>query len=418
MTWLLTFNHGFLTFLLILVTAGMATTSAFQLPAITGAPSRTPPSFSSTRLSLFSNPKSESFTARSKNFYKRNLTYGEDSRKYRRTVYTHEDWQKHRSPNRLFYNLSTIFSSGVYKSILGYVAATTAVATFVCIWNANKALPRLFLPLAPFTLSSPSLGLLLVFKTNTGYSRWDEARKNWGMNINHARDLCRMGNSLYNDRNVSQARRQQDLNTLALCTWAFCRAMKRQLSPAEEDEEAFQAELYEKLPTKQAKGIIQARHRPNRALQDLSTAIENLEMHFMRKDKLHSSVTKFEDNLGGSERLLSSPVPLFYTRHTARFLSIWLLLLPLGLYDVFAEYWSHWAMVPASTIISMFLFGIEELSTQLEEPFTILPMQAFCDKIYTWCTEIVSWKPGDTGMQIRDTRQEHGTMNGIDGMAS
>ena len=203
-------------------------------------------------------------------------TYGEDSRKYRRTVYTHDDWRKHRSSNRLFHNMSTIFSSGVYKSILGYVAATTAVAAFVCIWNANKALPRLVLPLAPFTLSSPSLGLLLVFKTNTGYSRWDEARKNWGSNINRTRDLCRMGSSLYNDKNVSQARRQQDLSTLALCTWAFCRSMKRHLSPADEDEEAFQAELYEKLPTKQAEGIIRAKHRPNRALQDLSTAIENL----------------------------------------------------------------------------------------------------------------------------------------------
>jgi hypothetical protein len=47
------------------------------------------------------------------------------------------------------------------------------------------------------------------------------------------------------------------------------------------------------------------------------------------------------------------------------------------------------------------LFGIEELATQLEEPFTILPMQAFCDKIYNWCKEIVSFKPGeDNGMPI------------------
>lgn len=40
------------------------------------------------------------------------------------------------------------------------------------------------------------------------------------------------------------------------------------------------------------------------------------------------------------------------------------------------------------------------VATQLEEPFTILPMQAFCDKIYNWCTEIVSWQPGDNGMKV------------------
>jgi hypothetical protein len=48
-------------------------------------------------------------------------------------------------------------------------------------------------------------------------------------------------------------------------------------------------------------------------------------------------------------------------------------------------------MVPATSLISLFLFGIEELATQLEEPFTILPMQGFCDKIGANCDEIVSW---------------------------
>lgn len=48
-------------------------------------------------------------------------------------------------------------------------------------------------------------------------------------------------------------------------------------------------------------------------------------------------------------------------------------------------------MIPATAFISVCLFGIEELATQLEEPFTILPMQGFCDKIGTNCDEIVSW---------------------------
>ena len=64
-------------------------------------------------------------------------------------------------------------------------------------------------------------------------------------------------------------------------------------------------------------------------------------------------------------------------------------------------------MIPATASISLFLFGIEELATQLEEPFTILPMQAFCDKIYNWCMEIVSWKPGDNGMNLNAPKLEH-----------
>ena len=345
-------------------------------------------------------------------------TYGENSREYRRTVYSHEDWVKHRSPNRFYRNISSITQSGVYKNLAKEVVATTSVATFVCLWNCifgdyqdfnsvshagllkDSIIPVLALPLAPFTLASPSLGLLLTFRANTAYTRWDEARKNWGMNINHTRDLVRLGNAYYDRTAVSPERAEDDLKRLALCTWAFVRSMKRHLSPEWDDEEPFRQEMLEKLPKEQAEAIFAAAHRPNRALQDLSVAIENLPMNFIRKNEIHRAATIFEDNLGSSERLLTSPIPLFYSRHTARFLSFWLLLLPFALWEPLGGSWNHINMIPVTTVLSLFLFGIEELATQLEEPFTILPMQGFCDKIYNWCTEIVSFAPGDNGMPI------------------
>jgi ion channel-forming bestrophin family protein len=105
--------------------------------------------------------------------------FGEESRRYRRTVFTHDDWVRHRSPDRFWRNVKTFFTSGVYKNIGNEVAVVTAVATFIVIYNAllggytdfsgvqheaviqNSLLPKLGLPLTPFTLSSPSLGLLL-----------------------------------------------------------------------------------------------------------------------------------------------------------------------------------------------------------------------------------------------------------------
>ena len=209
-----------------------------------------------------------------------------------------------------------------------------------------------------------------------------------------------MATAWYDNTGASEQKRKQDLNELALATWSFVRAMKRHLSPESEDEEDFKLELYEKLPREQAQAIIDAAHRPNRALFDLSIAIENLPMHWLRKNEVHKAVTIFEDNLGSSERLLTSPVPIFYSRHTARFIFFWLLFLPFALYDNFAYSWNHLALLPTISILSLFLFGIEELANQMEEPFTILPMQAFCDKIYNWCMEIVSWEAGDNGMNI------------------
>lgn len=69
----------------------------------------------------------------------------------------------------------------------------------------DSLIPVLCLPLAPFSLSTSSLGLLLAFRANTAYQHWDEARKNWGMNINHTRDLVRLGNAYYDHSAVSPA---------------------------------------------------------------------------------------------------------------------------------------------------------------------------------------------------------------------
>jgi ion channel-forming bestrophin family protein len=109
----------------------------------------------------------------------KDISYGEQSRQYRRTVYSHDDWRKHRSPDRFFYYMRSVVNSGVYKNLAREVSTTTAIATIVVVYNAlvggytdlmgvqHAALvesmwtPLLTLPLAPFTLSSPSLGLLL-----------------------------------------------------------------------------------------------------------------------------------------------------------------------------------------------------------------------------------------------------------------
>lgn len=105
--------------------------------------------------------------------------YGEGSRKYRRTVYTHDQWVKHRSPDRFLNNLSTLFNSGIYKNVGKEVFATTSVAVFVWAWNmlvggyqdlAGVAHDPIIqgewakvvgLPLQPFTVVNSSLGLLL-----------------------------------------------------------------------------------------------------------------------------------------------------------------------------------------------------------------------------------------------------------------
>ena len=59
---------------------------------------------------------------------------------------------------------------------------------------------------------------------------------------------------------------------------------------------------------------------------------------------------------------------------------------PFALYDPLKGSWNHIAEIPAIALASIFLFGIDELLTQLEEPFTILPMRRASDKM------IIGWR--------------------------
>lgn len=338
-------------------------------------------------------------------------TYGEESRKYRRTAYTWDDWVKHRSTDRFFENLVNIPYSGLVRSILKEMAAIATISTIVILWNtllvdgwtdlqgiehaalaANaEEMPRLLIPLTPFTLSTSSLGLLLVFRSNNAYKRWDEARKAWGLTINHTRNLVRMSTAWTDPAyEPSLEKREAALKKVAKSTWAFARSQMRHISdPA--DEEDYCREIREKLPPEQAEGLIAATHRPNRAMTDLADAVSELPMSFLRKNEIDKDIQLFEDTCGSNERLFSSPIPLFYTRHTARFLSTWLVLMPLGIYDSFKGSWNHIALIPSSVFVALFMFGIEEIAIELEEPFSVLPLQGMCDKIGMNCDEIASW---------------------------
>ena len=90
---------------------------------------------------------------------------------------------------------------------------------------------------------------------------------------------------------------------------------------------------------------------------------------------------------GACERIFKSPVPLVYTRLLSRFLTIFLILLPLALWGSLGESWNHWATIPATFGVSFFLFGIEEVGIQVEEPFSILPLEAFCNGAITACND-------------------------------
>lgn len=93
-------------------------------------------------------------------------------------------------------------------------------------------------------------------------------------------------------------------------------------------------------------------------------------------------------------------------RFTARFLSVWLIILPLGLWDLYSDSWNHIGTVPAAAGISFFLFGIEELAVHLEEPFSILPLLKMTEGIGLSARDYDQWHE-DNEYKVLDRSTEY-----------
>lgn len=382
------------------------------------------------------------------------VPYGEQSRKYRRTIFTHRDWVDHRSSSsRIFDNLQSMFFSGVVRQLRPQVTAVTAVAALVTFWNVGilgtaishpeifadyelmeyfPTLHAIALPTVPFTLSSPALGLLLVFRTNASYARWMEGRNSWARMISHGKNLVRMA-SVFSTEEAA-------VRQFSKAVWLYLRTVMNRLSSPEEDEEVYirevnevfgnsdsSSKIYEnnnenregndtnkttksnhvkhanRTPSNTiAKRIISSSDRTNTALKYLSQQLHSLPAAdpkaLIETDK---SIIILTECTTICEKIYSSPVPLVYTRHTARFLSLWALLLPCALYSAFSSAGQEWAVLPASSVLSFFLFGVDELAMQLEEPFSILPMKAFCEDVRR-SGEILSmsWNDDDETQEV------------------
>lgn len=134
------------------------------------------------------------------------------------------------------------------------------------------------------------------------------------------------------------------MERLADAVWVFARSMQQRLLSLDEDEAAFAADVQKQLSPALADDLLQVRHKPTRALQEISSAINDLPLDSFRRVALESHVSELCNACGTCERIFGSPVPLVYTRHTGRFLELWLLFLPLALYESFGTSWNHWGL--------------------------------------------------------------------------
>ncbi|EJK44534.1 hypothetical protein THAOC_36916 [Thalassiosira oceanica] len=187
--------------------------------------------------------------------------------------------------------------------------------------------------------------------------------------------------------------------------WLYARSVMNKLSSPAEDEEMYKEQVKEmfenSLCRETAESIVASPDRAMSCWREISKQLHSLpatdpkalietdksiiivgESPRLCVCKLFYTDTQTEGECTSQcEKVYASPVPLIYTRHARRFLSLWTLLLPCCLITQYSTFDESWLVVPTSAVLAFFLFGVDELAMQLEEPFSILPMQVFVDEI-------------------------------------
>ncbi|KAH9290604.1 hypothetical protein KI387_034721, partial [Taxus chinensis] len=291
-----------------------------------------------------------------------------------KSLYTHDDWVIHRSSTRHVRHLISSLSSRVILSLIPPVSILTGIAALVAVYNTAVGvwmkgffpLPLLHASSLPFQLTAPALALLLVFRTEASYARYEEGRKTWTCLIAHVMDFARQSNAwIRHDSHLNH----RLLNYLA----SFPLALKCHIIYGSD----LRRDLATLLPENDVSFVLSSRHPPNCIIQLMSECLRQVHLNDHERNSLDSHLSEFSESIAVCERLIGTPIPLSYTRLTSRFLVLWHITLPVILWDQ-----CEWMVVPATFISAASLFCIEEVGVLIEEPFTMLALDKICSSAH------------------------------------
>lgn len=293
--------------------------------------------------------------------------------------YSSSDWWR---------NLVSLPSSVVLRRISSHVAFNVVTATAVVVAHSYTADMKIWhLSPLPHVLLGTALGLLLSYRTSAAYDRFWEARKVLGGMVNETRNIMRM---------AVTGLRPAAADAVCRLTIAWTFATMHHLQGTDSEDGVAEYLTPEQLVT--VKGVT---NRPMAVAMLLATAVAdgftekedalvnaragvgagattaNLLAERQEMEKL---VTLLVDYLGMCERIVLTPIPLNYSRHTSRFLSLWTASLTVVLVELQGPF-----LILDMLFIAWALFGLEEVGHMIEDPLQLtkssLPFINVCNTI-------------------------------------
>jgi len=291
---------------------------------------------------------------------------------------TQEEWTRHRNPYRYYRHILSMFrdQSTILWRIRVNILIITAWTSLICTFNTKFPQHALQCNPVPFTIIGAFVSLLLVFRTNSCYGRFLEARGLLGQLVLHTREFARLAVVHF----PTYALRKRSMAYVSAFAWLLKARVRSHDNP--------QGPVTELLGPHETKQLLRKSKPAFFALQELTNMVASCEREipdYVARG-LNDQLMEMDRVLGGCERLLTTPIPVSYTRHTTRSLILFLIGLPFGLWSVLG-----WNTVLVTMLIAFITLGIDETGFGIEEPFAIMPIQQLCQVVTATCRESLEY---------------------------
>lgn len=198
------------------------------------------------------------------------------------------------------------------------------------------------------------LSLLLVFRTNSAYDRWWEARKQWGTLTNTCRNLAiKLNAFLPEDDSANRNFYRKAIALYPQVLFGFLRS----------DYSTFMLDSNEHSDLN-----LDSKHGPNQVANLIYSNINKLyKEHIISEAQfinINQEITQLTDICGACERIKNTPIPYSYSSFIKKFIVLYVITLPFGF--VFSMGYYVVLVVP---FIFYVLASLELIAESIEDPF-------------------------------------------------
>lgn len=285
-----------------------------------------------------------------------------------------------------------LFKKSIFQRIFGGMVVMGLLTSIICYLHFKFNIINIEVSSALPGYLGAALGLLLVFRNNSAYDRWWEARKVLGELVNISRNIA---------INIKNLVAFSDLEKIQLAKLqiSFCYALKEHL------REGVKKEELKRINPPEIDWILSRNHKPNAIANLMVDKIEYLhnEKHIndIQQYLLIGNTNTLIDILGKCERIKKTPIPVAYAFLLKIFIVIYVIILPFGLLETLG-----WSVVPLTIILYYLLMTIVLTAEEIEDPFGLelsdLPVDQITRNIEKDVIEILGYTQNEIILETED----------------